>query len=327
MKANDETRVLRISSDDLPERDRLDYVREVYGRVIIKQDIEPPRDRPFYWRGTLHALPGLGLAATACSRLSARRGPAQTDGDHLILSMGLAGERVFRQRQREAVLTDGMAVLSSGGDVGECEIVSDSQCVHLRVARAALAPMVADLDAALVRPIPATTGPLSLLRRYLDLVQTSDALTDPQTRKLVVAHVEDLLALALGATRDSAMLAGGRGVRAARLCAVKAEIMANLGARGLSLPVVAARLRISPSYVRKLFESEGTSFTDFVLTERLARARRLLTDAGTVDRTVADIALEAGFGDLSYFNRAFRRRFGDTPSGIRAQAASVQDLA
>lgn len=154
MSANDETRILRISSDDLPERDRVEYVREVYGRVIVKQDIEPSPDRPFYWRGTLHAVPDLGLAATACSRLSARRGPAQTDGNHLILSMGLAGERVFRQRQRESVLTGGMAVFSSGGDIGECEVVSDSQCVHLRVARAALAPMVADLDAALVRPIP-----------------------------------------------------------------------------------------------------------------------------------------------------------------------------
>jgi AraC-like DNA-binding protein len=32
--------------------------------------------------------------------------------------------------------------------------------------------------------------------------------------------------------------------------------------------------------------------------------------------------LEAGFSDISHFNRLFRARFGDTPGGVRAQAAA-----
>jgi len=32
------------------------------------------------------------------------------------------------------------------------------------------------------------------------------------------------------------------------------------------------------------------------------------------------VAFDAGFGDLSYFNRVFRRRFGATPSDVRAAA-------
>jgi AraC-like DNA-binding protein len=35
---------------------------------------------------------------------------------------------------------------------------------------------------------------------------------------------------------------------------------------------------------------------------------------------IATIALDAGFGDLSYFNRTFRRRFGVAPSELRAAA-------
>ncbi|WP_276519543.1 AraC family transcriptional regulator [Bradyrhizobium elkanii] len=34
--------------------------------------------------------------------------------------------------------------------------------------------------------------------------------------------------------------------------------------------------------------------------------------------TIGSIAFEVGFGDLSYFNRTFRRQYGVTPSDIRA---------
>jgi AraC-like DNA-binding protein len=74
------------------------------------------------------------------------------------------------------------------------------------------------------------------------------------------------------------------------------------------------------SYVRKLFESEGSSFSECVLGERLIRAHRMLTDPRFADRSIASAAFDAGFGDVSYFNRSFRRRFGATPSEIRAEA-------
>jgi AraC-like DNA-binding protein len=83
---------------------------------------------------------------------------------------------------------------------------------------------------------------------------------------------------------------------------------------------VAARHGISPVYVRKLFEGEGSSFSEFVLAERLARVHRILSDPRMSARPIGAIAIEAGFGDLSYFNRAFRRRYGAAPSDVRAGA-------
>jgi AraC-like DNA-binding protein len=35
---------------------------------------------------------------------------------------------------------------------------------------------------------------------------------------------------------------------------------------------------------------------------------------------IGAIASETGFCDLSYFNRAFRRRYGAAPSDVRAEA-------
>jgi len=169
---------------------------------------------------------------------------------------------------------------------------------------------------------------LGTLVGYLTRLLASGALVTPKLQQAAVAHLHELSAAALNAAPDPAHEVTTRGNRrgvsrglgAARLTAIKADILTHLGARGLSLDAVARRQGISPIYVRKLFDSEGTSFTRFVLGERLARAHRLLSDPRLADRTIAALALEAGFGDLSYFNRAFRRRYGASPSDVRAAA-------
>src|SRR5438477_31402 len=80
---------------------------------------------------------------------------------------------------------------------------------------------------------------------------------------------------------------------------------------------------ISPRYVRKLFEQDGTSFTHFLLSERLTRVSRLLRDPRHAHLTIAQVAHVSGFNDISYFNRVFRRHFGATPSDFREGAREM----
>jgi AraC-like DNA-binding protein len=165
--------------------------------------------------------------------------------------------------------------------------------------------------------VPKDTVALRLLVQYVELVRKESALAPPDLRHIFAHHVYDLLSLALGATRDAAEAARGRGLRAARLRALKTDIQAHLADESLTIGAVARRQGISESYVRRLFESEDTTFSEFVLNERLVRAYRLLNDP-LFERRVSSVAFEVGFGDLSYFNRTFRRRFGATPSDVRA---------
>ena len=87
--------------------------------------------------------------------------------------------------------------------------------------------------------------------------------------------------------------------------------------------LIAGRHGSSSRYVRKLFEQEGTSFTSFVLGERLTRVRRMLGDSRYAHLTIAQLAHACGFNDISYFNRAFRRHFGATPTDVRENGADV----
>jgi AraC-like DNA-binding protein len=74
--------------------------------------------------------------------------------------------------------------------------------------------------------------------------------------------------------------------------------------------------------VQLLFEEDGETFTDYVMEQRLVSAYRMLREERFRHLTIAAIAYRAGFGDLSHFNRNFKRRFGDTPSEIRRVALS-----
>jgi hypothetical protein len=111
-----------------------------------------------------------------------------------------------------------------------------------------------------------------LLTRYVRLFDDQQSLATPELRSLVVNHIYDLVALALGPTRDAAAIANSRGVRAARLHAIKTEILNSLNRHELSLARLATRHGVTARHVQMLFESDGTTFSQFLLDQRLARA-------------------------------------------------------
>jgi AraC-like DNA-binding protein len=78
---------------------------------------------------------------------------------------------------------------------------------------------------------------------------------------------------------------------------------------------------VTPRYLQRLFESDGSTFSTFLLQRRLARAHRALRDPQSAQKRVSEIAYDVGFGDLSYFNRCFRRLYGASPRDIREAAA------
>jgi AraC-like DNA-binding protein len=105
----------------------------------------------------------------------------------------------------------------------------------------------------------------------------------------------------------------------AHLTAILNHITTHYDEPGLGVAAVAEAQDISPRYLQRLIASTGTTFTGRVNELRLQRVFALLTEAHDNERRISDIALDAGFSDISHFNRLFRSRFGDTPSGVRAQ--------
>ena len=107
-----------------------------------------------------------------------------------------------------------------------------------------------------------------------------------------------------------------RDLRAARLGAIKDDILNHLRQPALSIHATASRHGISARYISQLFAADGTSFSEFVLQQRLAAVHLMLSDMRFTNRTIGAIAFEAGFGDLSEFDHAFERRYGVKPAEV-----------
>ena len=317
---SDSIPIFTFSTDAFPERERVSAWREIFGRTVVNLDIEPLNPNGFCAEATVCQLPGLGILFGSNVAQRATLPPELIKHDDLSFMAAPTCQWTASQLGRNPVLGPGDGVLMSNADVGSLTLGSECRFTTFCVPRAAIAPLVPDLAAAFARRIPAGNAALRLLVSYLASAFDIEALVAPELQQLAVAHVHDLLALALGATRDAVAIAAGRGVRAARLRAAKAFILRHLGRHDVSAATVAAHLGVTPRYVHMLFETEDASLSEYMLAQRLALARRMLTDPRYSGRPISAIAFDVGFGDLSYFNRTFRRRFGGTPSEVRAQA-------
>jgi AraC-like DNA-binding protein len=288
--------------------------------------LEPLRDAAVHADITLCAMLRLGILSATLAGVRHGTSPGTGGDDDLYLGITAAGRSVARQGRSDARLMDGDGVLLSAREGFTMTHDEPVQFLGLRLSRAQLANHVDHVDAAVMRPIRRQTTALAWLTRYVATVLADSPLDDPlatsvDVRQLIVNHVYDIVASAVAAARDSALVADGLGIRAARLRAITSYINAHLGSPELSVATVAAHHHITPRYVHKLLESRGTTYSALVLSQRLARVHRMLTDSRFAGRSISALAFDTGFGDLSYFNREFRRRYHATPSEVRRAAA------
>ncbi len=104
-----------------------------------------------------------------------------------------------------------------------------------------------------------------------------------------------------------------------RLRAVMAEARAYR-AEGFSITILAAQLGEPEYRVRRAINGEMgfRNFTAFLNSYRLDEVRAALADPAQREVPILTIAIDAGFGSLGPFNRAFRDAEGMTPSAYRA---------
>lgn len=96
--------------------------------------------------------------------------------------------------------------------------------------------------------------------------------------------------------------------------------IANNYSEEISMSDLAREAYVSPSHLSFLFKrSLGFPFKTVLAAVRIEKARQLLSTEP--QRSITEISLDVGFGDLSHFERTFKRLAGKNPREFRRQRA------
>ncbi|MBZ9874316.1 AraC family transcriptional regulator [Mesorhizobium sp. BR1-1-9] len=317
----DQDTIIVLSTDAIAAREREAAVREFYGRICMRLDLAPLERGELRLSASTIILPGVSVAHGQVAPMAWERTAAlQQDANDDVVVSWIAGGWRFDTARHEAVETSpGAPCIMPMDRSWRARAQNGDWTICARFARSTLTPLlrhVGDLRPDAINP---GTPEARLLLAYIEAV--ARGAISPGLAPLAAQHIADLFAAAVGANREVDKVVAGRGVRAARMHAIKRYIEENLHRARLSAETAGRGLGLSPRYIRRLFAEEGQGFSDYVMQRRLERVHRQLASPLFSARPIADLAFEAGLVEPSTFYRQFRSRYRMTPSEVRAGRA------
>ena len=302
--------IQRLSTDAVPPQERLAYWNDAcmgaYGAMLV--DAEPEGFQGVLTRLNAGSLQISSARSTpATSRNTSSWAKSSRDETAFSLQVVHSGRCRIRHAGVETVALPGDMIIADRNRSYEVAFAEPVQGLVLAPPWARFARHVDALEALAGHPINVHGGPGSVLSTFIrsawdQLVERGEEAWPESAAEVIW----DLLASVLEG-ETGLMTAAGRPDRLRR--EARALVDAHLSDPGFQSAGIAQGLSIGERYLQLVFAEVGTTPSRFLLARRLeaaaARLRRL-------DRpcSITEVALECGFNDLSYFSRAFRRRFG-----------------
>jgi AraC family transcriptional regulator len=243
--------------------------------------------------------------------------PIEERNDYVSIAVVVAGSFKYRSGRGSVVLSPGSLLLGGADESFECshEHVSGDRCVSFNYEPEFFERLAAD-----------SAGKRASLKFPVNRLPELPSLTPLTTEAQLGLHLPrsvnfEELALEL-AGRVLTTLDGqpvsmkGPTTQDERRIAMAVRFIEQNFRQPLSLVELSALIGISHFHFLRTFKQVvGLTPHQFLLRRRLHEAALRLR---TSSESVLDIALDAGFGDLSNFNHTFRASFGTTPTKYRA---------
>jgi AraC family transcriptional activator of tynA and feaB len=311
---------LRINPQHLPVEQ---FVSDLH-RVCGQFDVATAADRPVT-RGGVSGENYAGMeaarVATDVQRITrTSKAIRQDSGENYFLILQEEGRALMRQNDTSCMLRPGDFVLIDSAVPSEFVFFGDyTRQLSLHLPRAEMhARFGYDLiqgGIALPRHDATTMGISAVVAKVLSRGSTG-TIADGYLREALFGLLGAMLHERSAQGSYKGIDSDISGARA--LASGQAYIDAHFCRPDLSIQEMADDLCLSLRQLQRGFAAIGTTPTRYLLQKRLEHSRRAMADrkAGRRSDLISSIAYEAGFSDLSYFHRCYRRAFGESPNGL-----------
>lgn len=191
----------------------------------------------------------------------------------------------------------------------------DSRLIRLSFPEECIAPFLPSHDACAVLHLPAREGLMKVIAQHARALACEADRLDRIAQHGLLAHLCGLLGLAIEAETTSRPTR--HHYRSFQRQRVLTYIETHLRDPHCTAKRAAHDLGMSVRWLHALLEGVADGFSDLVARRRLETSLALLEDTASDHLSIAEIAFQSGFNDLSTFYRRFGQHFGVTPGAAR----------
>jgi AraC-like DNA-binding protein len=310
-----------LTTEDLRTRDRLPFWRDMVCDTFVELECESTSVDHFSGtmaNSSISDIQFSSVNSVAQHVWRTRSKISKSDRDFFLLSLQTSGSGRLTQDGRTALLQPGDFALYDTTRPYDLRFEDNFGQLVLRLPRSIVTGRLVEAENLTALRVMGNKGAGMLASHFLRQLHSQIEQIDALSVARLHASAVDLLATALAEQGGAhAKISESQSLLRRR---IGVFIDANLSNPRLNCEMIAAAHSISERYLRKIFETSSMSVSEWIWSRRLDQAKQDLIDPLRAHISITAIGYDVGFKDAAHFSRAFKAKFGDTPSAWRSVA-------
>jgi len=316
----------RKKADSKDGQDNFEYWREVVCDEFVQLECDPVCDQNIdlfdaQMRGGI-GFKDISFNEVISSPHIASRTNQQISNalkDDFLISFQIENQCIVRQHGREALLTPGSFALYDSTSPYSLSFAEKFHQFVVQMPREVLARHLIEPEQYTAISVDANQGLGMVLKDFIFSLAGELSTSEVKPSEVLSENLVNLIALSFSSSVVQNNLTDSECVKEALIRRINQFIDNNLFDASLNNQKIAESQGISVRYLHKLFHDKDQSIHSMILDRRLAAAYQLLCSDNALESrsTIESLAYHVGFSSSSHFSRAFKARYGISPSSIR----------